>query len=52
VANESDTADAEFRDLILDNYLVQQVKYPSRENIILDLVLTAEVGMVDKVEII
>jgi hypothetical protein len=36
----------------MDNYLVQHVKSPTRENNILDLVLTSEVGMVDKVEII
>jgi endonuclease/exonuclease/phosphatase family metal-dependent hydrolase len=52
VMHESDTAGSEFRDLIMDNYLVQHVKFPTRENNILDLVLTSEVGMVDKVGVI
>jgi hypothetical protein len=36
------------RDLIMDSYLVQHVKSPTREN----NVLTSQVGMVDKVEVI
>jgi hypothetical protein len=37
VTKESDTASAEFRHLIMDNYLVQHVEFPTRENNILDL---------------
>jgi hypothetical protein len=38
--NESDAADDEFRDLIMDTSHVQHVKSPTRENNILDRALT------------
>lgn len=37
---------------MMDNYLVQHVKSPMRENNLLDLVLIPEIGIMDKVEII
>lgn len=40
VTNEGDTDGAKFRDLIMDIYLLQQVKSPTSKNSILDLVLT------------
>jgi hypothetical protein len=46
VTHESATADAEFRDLLMDNYLIQHVKFPTREDDILDFVLTSKVDIV------
>ena len=49
---ESDSDGSQFRDLLLDNYLVQHVKEPTRNDNILDLVITSDVNMVDKMQVI
>ena len=49
---ESDANGSEFRDLVLDNYLHQHVKLPTRDKNILDLILTSDVSMVENIEII
>jgi hypothetical protein len=51
VTLECDSVGEEFRDIIYDNFLVQHVKYPTRENNILDLVLTSDINMIDHLEI-
>src|SRR5664279_1258179 len=49
---DSDLSSGRFRDLILDNYLVQHVKQPTRDTNILDLVFTSDFNMVDNVDVI
>lgn len=43
---DCNSQDISFRDLIMDCYLIQHVDSPTRENNILDLVMTSEVAMV------
>ena len=43
--------DIMFRDLILDNYLIQHVKEPTRDQNILDLIFTSHNEMVEKLQI-
>ena len=49
---ESDSDGSHFRDLLLDNYLIQHVKEPTRNNNVLDLVITSDVNMVDKMQVL
>jgi hypothetical protein len=48
---ESDRDGTGFRDLVLDNFLVQHVHNPTREHHILDLVLSTTDGLVENLKI-
>jgi Endonuclease-reverse transcriptase len=48
---EANGTDTMFRDLILDNYLIQHVKNPTRDQNILDLFLTSNTEMVENLHI-
>ena len=48
---EADSYGSKFRDLVLDNFLVQHVSEPTRGNNILDLILTSQTEMVEGVKI-
>ena len=48
---ECDIAGSKFRDLVLDCYLHQHVDTPTRESNILDLVLSSDINLIEKVEI-
>jgi hypothetical protein len=48
---ESGTNAIEFRDLVMDNYLIQHVHEPTRESNILDLVLTSSDYEVEKMKV-
>ena len=48
---ESDGHGERFRDFVLDNFLIQHVKEPTREYNILDLVLTTNEHMVEHLEV-
>lgn len=49
---DSDSHGEDFRDLIFDNFLFQHVKQPTRENNVLDLVITSEEEMVEDLAVI
>ena len=49
---DCDSSSTAFRDLILDNYLYQHVRQPTRENNILDLVISSNVNMVNDVQVL
>ncbi|MGE5821999.1 MAG: hypothetical protein ACM31M_05390, partial [Nitrososphaerota archaeon] len=49
---DSDSNSMAFRDLILDNYLFQHVRQPTRLNNILDLVISSNVDMVSEVRVL
>ena len=49
---DSDAASVSFINLVMDNYLSQYVKEPTRESNLLDLVLTSEEAMVENVEVL
>jgi hypothetical protein len=49
---ESDNHGVEFRDLILDNFLNQHVREPTREKNVLDLVLSTNENMIEHLEVI
>ena len=49
---ESDQNGVAFRDLILDNYLFQHVKVPTRDKNVLDLVITSDENMIGKIEVL
>lgn len=48
---ESNSHGHAFLDLVMDNFLHQHVQEPTRENNILDLVLSSNEGMVEKLEV-
>ncbi|MGE5822757.1 MAG: reverse transcriptase domain-containing protein [Nitrososphaerota archaeon] len=48
---DSDAEGSKFIDLILDNYLSQHVKSPTREKNILDLVIVSNDSMINRVEV-
>ena len=48
---DSDTNSSQFRDLILDNYLHQHVKEPTRNNNILDLIITSDISLIEKISV-
>lgn len=49
---ECDSYGVLFRDLLLDNYLFQNVRDPTRENNILDLVISSDVNLVTEVNVL
>jgi endonuclease/exonuclease/phosphatase family metal-dependent hydrolase len=49
---DCDSSSMTYRDLILDNYLYQHVRQPTRENNILDLVISSNVNMVNDVQVL
>jgi hypothetical protein len=49
---DSDSSSRAFRGLILDNYLYEHVRQPTRENNILDLIISSNVNMVNDVQVL
>ena len=49
---ECDSAGSKFMDLVLDNYLCQHVKVPTRDRNVLDLVITSDVNMVENLRVL
>jgi hypothetical protein len=49
---ECDSTGIRFRDLLLDNYLCQHVTEPTRENNILDLVISSDANMVNDLQVL
>jgi hypothetical protein len=49
---ECDSNAEKFRDLLLDNYLYQHVREPTRESNILDLVISSDENMVANIEVL
>lgn len=49
---DSDSEGLEFRDLLLDNYLFQHVRNPTRNRNVLDLVISSDEKLVENVQVI
>jgi len=49
--SDSDPPSTAVRDLILDNYLDQHVREPTRENNILDLIISSNESIVSEIKI-
>jgi len=49
---DCDSTSADFRDLLLDSYLYQHVRQPTRQNNIPDVVISSKENMVNDVEIL
>jgi endonuclease/exonuclease/phosphatase family metal-dependent hydrolase len=48
---ESNNHGQAFRDLVMENFLIQHVREPTRESNVLDLVLSSNDGMVENLEV-
>jgi hypothetical protein len=49
---DCDSSSLAFRDLVLDNYLYQHVRQPTRMNNILDLVISSNASLVNDVRVL